>query len=73
MFQQPVLPAMVVEVVVVFTAALAAAEAGVEPAVVGAAGVVVPITSRTTTGSVVIRVITRCMELAPATASTTIG
>lgn len=54
-------------------AAVVVAEAGVEPVVKAVAGAVVTITSRTTTGSAAIRVITRCMELAPVTASTTTG
>jgi len=48
----------VAEAVVVFTAAVVAAEAGVEPVAAAAAGAAVTITSRTTTGSAVIRVIT---------------
>lgn len=62
----------VVAVVVVFMAE-AVAEAGVEPVVKAVAGAVVTTTSRTMTGSVDIRVITRCMGLVPATASTTTG
>ena len=54
----------VVAVVVVFMA---------EPVVKAVAGAVVTTTSRTMTGSVDIRVITRCMGLVPATASTTTG